>query len=551
MDGVPSLSAEITARMVAVTGADPELRPATKTQFGHYQSNIALRLAKKTGRPPREVAAEIVNALNAAGFDDLAEPIEVAGPGFLNIRLRATVLARAVSAVIADPQIGLSIRDMPQTVVVDYSGPNVAKQMHVGHLRSTIIGDCLARVLEAVGNNVIRRNHIGDWGRQFGMLIEQILDEGLDLDTLDLSGAEELYQRANAHLNADAEFAERARSRVVALQSKDSCTIAIWERLIEVSLTGFDASYARMNVLLTRDDVAGESSYNSLLAPVCADLETRGIAVQDQGALVVFVPGFEAPAILRNSAGGYGYDITDVAAIRQRVEELHADRLIYLTDARQADHFHKVFAVAQLAGYLPERVSAEFVGFGMVLGLDGKPFRTRDGNTVHLSELLDEAEQLAAPEVALAAIKYADLSNGLQKDYVFDPERMVTTTGDTGPYLQYAHARVCQILKRAAAEDMAIGTNVTVLSEVAEIELALALTRFSDVVDEVALALTPHKLCTYLFELASKLSNFYEQCPVLKSVDALRSSRLALCDATRRVLARGLNLLGIAAVERM
>ncbi|MDR2619842.1 MAG: arginine--tRNA ligase, partial [Propionibacteriaceae bacterium] len=453
---MPRLSVALTAYLQGITGVDPELRPATKPQFGHYQSNVALRLAKEAGRNPRELAAEIVAELDAAGFGDWVEPIEIAGPGFLNLRLRSDVLADAVSELRLDARVGLPLAAFTHTVVIDYSGPNVAKQMHVGHLRSTIIGDCLARVMEAVDYRVIRRNHIGDWGRQFGMLIEQILDENLDLNTLDLAGAEQLYQRANAHLNASPEFADRARARVVALQGGDAETSAIWRRLIEISLAGFAATYARMNVLLTREDVAGESSYNDMLAEICADLAARGVAVEDQGALVVFVPGFEAPAILRNSAGGYGYDVTDVAAIKRRVEELHANRIIYLTDARQADHFHKVFGVAKLAGYLPDSVSAEFVGFGMVLGPDGKPFKTRDGNAVHLTELLDEAEKLATPEVALAAIKYADLSNGLQKDYVFDPERMVATTGDTGPYLQYAHARVCQILRRAADEGLLI-----------------------------------------------------------------------------------------------
>jgi arginyl-tRNA synthetase len=422
--------------------------------------------------------------------------------------------------------------------------------MHVGHLRTTIIGDCFNRVLSAVGDTVIPQNHIGDWGRQFGMLIEQILFEDLDLDTLDLPGAEDLYLRANAHLSADESFAEKARERVVMLQSGDEATREIWSKLIAVSKRGFNKTYARLNVLLTDDDIAGESSYNDKLGEICADLEARGIAVKDQGALVVFVDGFDAPAIMRNSAGGYGYDVTDVAALRHRVEDLHADRLIYVTDARQANHFALLFGVCRKAGYLPESVTAEHIGYGMVLGKDGHPFKTRDGGAVHLDDLLDEAEKHAAPAVALAAIKYADLSNGIQKDYVFDPERMTATTGDTGPYLQYAHARVTQILARATAEGLEPG-QITQLAEPQEQTLALALTGFGDVVAEVAKQLTPHKLCGYLYDLSVKFSAFYENCPVMKSEGEVRASRLALCQATRQILGAGLNLLGIAAPDRM
>ncbi len=546
-----SLTQTLTTRIQAVTGTDPELRPSTKPQFGHYQCNVALRLAADQGRKPREVAQEIVDRLD---LDDLCEPLEIAGPGFINIRLRPGVLARAVTEQLADPRAGLARTAGPATVVIDYSSPNVAKQMHVGHLRSTIIGDCFTRVLRALGDTVVPQNHIGDWGRQFGMLIEQILEEALDLDQLDLAGAEELYLRANRHLDQDPAFADRARARVVALQGGDEATMAIWRRLIDISTTGFESTYARLGVLLTTADVAGESTYNDQLAGICQDLESRGIATMDGGALVVFVPGFEAPAILRNSAGGYGYDVTDVAALRHRVDDLGADRLIYVTDARQHDHFMKVFAVAARAGYLPESVQAEHVGFGMVLGKDGTPFKTREGTAVHLDDLLDEAESLATPEVALAAIKYADLSTQLQKDYVFDPARMTATTGDTGPYLQYAHARVSAILRRAGADGDLVddhSAEIARLDEKAEQWLALTLTRFPEVVAEVAAALTPHKLCGYLFDLATQFSTFYEQCPVLKSEDETRRSRLVLCRATQRVLALGLDLLGIPAPETM
>ena len=548
IEGMASVVEILASRIQAVTGVDPELRPSTKPQFGHYQCNVALRLGADQGRQPRQVASEIVSQLD---LDDLCEPLEIAGPGFINIRIRCDVLAGEVTAQLADPHVGIAQVEQPMVVVVDYSSPNVAKKMHVGHLRSTIIGDCFARILRAQGHTVIAQNHIGDWGRQFGMLIEQILDENLDLDHLDLSGAEDLYLRANTHLNNDDGFADRARARVVALQQGETATLALWQRLIEISLAGFDATYARLGVMLTNADVAGESSYNHMLASICQDLETRGIATINEGALVVFVPGYEAPIILRNSAGGYGYDVTDVAAIKHRIDDLGAQRLIYVTDARQHDHFMKVFAVAHLASYLTQAVLAEHIGFGMVLGSDGTPFKTRDGLVVHLDDFLDEAESVTTPEVGLAAIKYADLSNQLHKDYVFDIDRMTKTTGDTGPYLQYAHARICQILRRAQAESDLDAVEITHLDDPTEQMLALVLIRFPDVVDEVAANLVPHRLCGYLFELATNFSSFYEQCHVLNSPAEIRASRLALCRATQQVLATGLNLLGIHPPQSM
>lgn len=542
-----SLPALLSARVEAVAGVDPELRPATRPQFGHYQSNVALRLAKEQGRPPREVAAGLVEQID---LSDLCEPLEIAGPGFINLRIRADVLARVAGEVLTDPNAGINTTDRPKRVVIDYSAPNAAKQMHVGHLRSTIIGDCFTRVLRATGHTVIPQNHIGDWGRQFGMMVEQLIDEGADASALDLPGAEALYQRANAHLNESEEFAARARDRVVALQAGDPETLRIWRQIIDISLAGFNATYRRMNVLLTDADVAGESMYNHDLPVVAADLEDRGIAVVDDGALVVFVDGFAAPAMIRNSQGGYGYDCTDLAAVRHRVGDLAANRLIYVVGSPQQFHFDLIFAVSRKAGYLPEGVAAEFVGFGQVLGADGKKFSTREGTAVTLNSLLDAAEAEAAPSIALAAIKYADLSSGLQKDYAFDVSRMVATTGDTGPYLQYAHARVTQILRKAAAEEYPAGP-VTVLAEPEEQTLALLLSRFGEVVDTVADTLQPHRLCGYLYDLAGALSVFYERCPVLKSDGEVRASRLGLCLATKKVIAAGLDLLGIEAPERM
>ena len=545
MSSLPSL---LSARVEAVTGVDPELRPATKPQFGHFQSNVALRLANAEGRRPRDVATEIVAKLEIA---DLCEPPDIAGPGFLNFRLRTDVLAAAVTDQVADPSVGIVPADHSETVVIDYSAPNVAKQMHVGNLRSTIIGDCLHRVLAAVGHRVIPQNHIGDWGTQFGMLVEQIMLDGTDVLSLDLAGAEAVYQRANVHFKADPEFANAARRRVVALQAGDAETRQVWRQLLEISKSAFNAAYARLGVLLTDADLAGESIYNDDLATVVAELEESGIAVIDDGALCVFVEGFNAPMIVRKADGGYGYSTTDLAAVRHRVRQLHADRIIYVVGAPQSYHFDQVFAVSRLAGFLPEGVRAEHVAFGQVLGADGKKFSTRDGTAVTLNTLLDAAEEQAAPPVAMAAVKYADLSTGLNKDYVFDVGRMVQTTGNTGPYLQYAHARMSQVLRKAEAEGYGEQTKVLVLDEPAEQALALLLTRFGETVDEVADTLQPHRLCAYLYDLAGALSIFYEQCPVLKSTGDVRDSRLALCSATKRVLASGLNLLGIEALERM
>jgi arginyl-tRNA synthetase len=545
---VSSLSSLLSARIEAVAGIDPELRPATKPQFGHYQSNVALRLANSERKSPREVAADIVARLQIA---DLCDAPEIAGPGFINFRLRTEVLAQAVTDQLADPHVGVSQVSNRQVVVIDYSAPNVAKQMHVGHLRATVIGDCLRRVVAGVGHHVIAQNHIGDWGTQFGMLVEHILDEGIDASSLTLPEADELYARASARFRADEEFANRARRRVVDLQAGDEVTREIWHQLINISLIGFNAAYRRLGVLLTDDDLAGESTYNDELASLVAGLERDGTAVIDDGALCVFVDGFAAPMILRKRDGGFGYAATDLAAIRHRVRDLHANRIVYVVDARQSDHLDLVFAVARKAGFLPADVITEHVAFGTVLGTDGKPFKTREGTAVNLNTLLDAAEEQAAPPVALAAIKYADLSTGLNKDYVFDVSRMVQTTGNTGPYLQYAHARVTQVLRKGAARGYGEQSKVLVLEEPAEQTLALLLIRFGDIVDEVARTLQPHRLCNYLYELSGALAIFYEQCPVLQSSGAVRDSRLALCLATKRVLADGLTMLGIEPLERM
>ncbi|HIT74526.1 MAG TPA: arginine--tRNA ligase [Candidatus Avipropionibacterium avicola] len=543
-----SYAHELSQRFADLTGIDPELRPATRPEFGHFQTNVALRLAKTRGQKPRDIAAELVEQIE---LGDICEPLEIAGPGFINIRLTEAALADGVTTLLRDPHTGVAKAETPQRIVIDYSSPNVAKQMHVGHLRSTIIGDCFNRVLTAQGHEVVPQNHIGDWGTQFGQLLEQMDDEGLDASTLTLDEADALYKRAAARFKSDEAFAERARKRVVSLQGGDPLSRRQWEALIAISKDAFNQTYDRLGVKLTDEHLAGESTYNDLLAVVAAQVEESGVAVLDAGALCIFVDGYDAPLIIRKSDGGYGYDITDLTAIRYRVEELGAERIIYVTDVRQHSHFMQIFAAARTAGYLPESVVAEHVGYGMVLGEDGRPLKSRDGSAATLASLLDAAEAERARAIAIGAIKYADLSTGLNKDYVFDLDRMVQTQGDTGPYLQYAHARICQVERKAEAEQLTVPDAVTVLAHPSEQALALLLSRYGEIVADVAETLQPHRLCTYLHELAVAVARFYDDCPVLRSEGEVRQSRLGLIEAARRVLAHGLDLLGIQAPERM
>ncbi|MFD0484364.1 arginine--tRNA ligase [Kineococcus sp. GCM10028916] len=550
-------------------GWDPELRPATRPEFGHFQTNLPVRLAKPLGLPPREVADRL---LAGSHLEDVCLPPTFAGAGFLNLTLRPEFLAGQVTALLADPHLGVAQADPPRRVVVDHSSPNVAKQMHVGHLRSTVIGDALARVFAAVGDVVVRQNHVGDWGTQFGMLIEHLLEEGHDGADPDLSALDGFYRQARERFDADPGFAGRARARVVALQSGDPRTHHVWRRLVDTSMTSFAEVYARLGSGLTPADTAGESSYATDLAGVVDDLRTAGLLVESDGASCVFPRGFAnrdgepLPVVVRKSDGGYGYDATDLAALRHRVTALRADRIVYVVDARQALHFDQVFAVAREAGWLPEEVTVQHVAFGTVLGEDGRPFRTRTGGTVPLSALLDAAESRAAEvlggrgsrldasertavvrAVGIGAVKYADLVNGLGRDYVFSLERMVAMDGNTGPYLQYAHARAASLLERSAI----VTRDVSVLDHPAEVRLALLLTGFPGAVASVAETLEPHRLCGHLHQVATALSAFYEACPVLSAEGEVRASRLALCRATREVLAAGLGLLGIDAPERM
>lgn len=563
-DLVSHLVALVQSAMAARFGPDmasedPVLR---RSDHADFQSNAAMKLAKRVGVSPRDFATAVAEELE--GAVELAS-VEVAGPGFLNLTLSDEWLASLVGPVEAPAESGA-------TVVVDYSSPNVAKEMHVGHLRSTVIGDSLVRLLSFLGHEVIRQNHLGDWGTQFGMLIEHLLDTGsAGGPVADLNA---LYQEAKRRFDSDPDFAERARGRVVALQGGDPETLALWQGLVEESERHFEQVYSLLGVLLTLDDVRGESFYNPLLEPTVEELDSLGLTKVDDGALCVFPPGFSGrdgeplPLIVRKSDGGFGYAATDLAALRYRVRELGAQRVVYVVDARQSQHLAMVFAVGAMAGWLGEGggAAAEHVSFGTVLGPDNRPFKTRSGETVRLLDLLEEAvaratavieeknpdltgeeRDVVAQAVGIGAVKYADLSSDRVKDYVFDWNRMLSFDGNTAPYLQYAHARIRSILRRADAPAGAV-----VLTEPAERALALELLAFPAAVAGAAEHLQPHRLCTYLFELASAFTAFYEACPVLRAeTEEARGSRLALCEATAETLRAGLGLLGIEAPERM
>lgn len=547
---------------------DPAIRPSTHAD---YQANVALGLKARLGRPPREIANAIVAQLNAAAI----ERAEVAGPGFINVVLRSSFLSTEVRSVAADERLGLAPAAQPETVVVDYSGPNLAKEMHVGHLRSTIIGDSLVRVLETRGHRVIRQNHLGDWGTPFGMLIEELQESGHGAVGTSMAALSNFYRAARKHFDGDPAFAERARQRVVLLQGGDPATLALWKELVDATLGHAAILYRKLGVTLRNEDVAGESFYNPMLKDVIAELDRKGLIERSEGALCVFPPGFtgrdgaRVPLIVEKQDGGHGYATTDLAAIRYRILTLGATRILVVVGAPQAQHFAMIFAVAELAGWLAPPVRAEHVAFGSVLGADGKMFKTRAGEAVRLEDLLDEAVDRAravvveknpelseeerervARAVGIGAVKYADLSSDRIKDYVFDYTRMLAFDGNTAPYLQYAHARIRSILRRSETD--ALEPAAIEIRERAERDLALAILRFPTVVDAVAASLEPHQICTYLFELATAFSTFYEKCPVLKAPsDAERASRLALADTTARVLAKGLELLGIEAPERM
>jgi arginyl-tRNA synthetase len=553
-------------------GADPVLRVSDRAD---YQANGALALAKELGGSnPRSVAEEVVAA---AVLDDVCSAVEISGPGFINLTLSDEFVAGLVASLSRDPRLGVAPVASPERVVIDYSAPNVAKEMHVGHLRTTLIGDALARVLGFLGHEVLRENHIGDWGTPFGMLIEHLLDvDGAErAESFSVRDLNDFYATARAQFDSDPAFADRCRHRVVLLQSGDPETMGLWRIFVAESVRHAQEVYDLLGVLLTPEDIVGESFYNPFLPELVSELDAKGLLVEDGGALCVFPEGFEnrqgepLPLIVRKSDGGYGYPATDLAAVRDRTGRLGASRLVYVVGAEQTLHLRLVFAVAVLAGYLRDASAAVHAGFGLVLGTDGKKLASRSGESDRLIDLLTEGIDRAGavlkergsevpPErqaeiahaLGIGAIKYADLSTERMRDYVFDWERMLATDGNTGPYLQYAHARIRSIFRRSQVPPPSPGT-VPLLGEPQERALALELLRFAEAIEATAETLSPSKLCAYLFELATAFTSFYEACRVLVDDDALRTSRLGLCDLTARVLELGLSLLGMEAPEQM
>jgi arginyl-tRNA synthetase len=574
---LPNLSLLLTDRLApafaAVAGepADPVVR---RSQRADFQADGALALARRLGRKPRDIAGEIVGRAELA---DVASAVEVAGPGFINVTVRDDTLGTLLTGIVGDPRLGVPIATSLETVIVDYSAPNVAKEMHVGHLRSTVIGDAVVRLLDWLGHQVIKANHVGDWGTPFGMLIEHLVDLGEDEAAHELSVGDltAFYQAARQKFDADDSFKERSRQRVVALQGGDETTLRLWHLLVDQSERYFLAVYDRLDVRLAKPDFVGESFYNDMLESVVDELAELGMLRDSEGAKCVFPAGFTnrdgdpLPLIVRKSDGGYGYAATDLAAIRYRTGKLAATRLLYVVGTPQNQHLEMVYEAAREAGWLVEPARAEHVGFGSVLGTDGKILRTRAGTSIKLIELLDEAVARAADVVAeknpsldlaereavagivgIGAVKYADLSTDRRRDYVFDYDRMLSFDGNTAPYLQYAHTRIRSIFRRAGIEPPA-GVESVVVAEPAERALALELLGFGDVVDDVAETLELHRLAGYLYGLATTFTSFYEQCPVLRAEGDVQTSRLVLCDLTARTLAVGLGLLGIVAPDRM
>jgi arginyl-tRNA synthetase len=559
--------------------ADPIIRPS---QFADFQCNAAMGLAKRLGRKPRDIAADIVAAVDLA--DIAAEP-EIAGPGFLNIRLRTDWVAAQAAELAADPRLGVPAPERAETVVVDYSAPNVAKEMHVGHLRTTVVGDSIVRTLEKLGHTAVRQNHIGDWGTPFGMLIEHLLEVGEDSAEAELlkTDPNAFYQAARAKFDAsdaaadgEAGFAARARRRVATLQAGDGESLRIWTNLVDLSKQYFHRIYDMLGVTLTDEHLAGESTYNDQLEIACKDLEADGIARISDGALCVFPEGFTGrdeqplPLIIRKSDGGYGYATTDLAAIRHRVRDLGADRIAYVVGTAQELHFRMVFTTAREAGWLPEEVEAAHVKIGSVLGEDGKILRTRSGASLRLMALLEEAvakartvidelrpdlpeaerEQIAHA-IGIGGVKYADLSTAHDSDYTFDLDRMLALQGNTAPYLQYAIARIRSIGRRAEAAGVTAAAAPEVVND-AERALALQLLEFGPTLASVGAEYEPHRLCAYLFSLAQAFTAFYDASPILKEDDeAVRAGRLALAQLAERVLVEGLDALGVTAPQQM
>ncbi|MFJ9720400.1 arginine--tRNA ligase [Streptomyces sp. NPDC101213] len=575
------LASALSAALPEAVGADPLLRRSDRAD---YQANGILALAKKAKANPRELATRVVSEVVSG---DLIRDIEVSGPGFLNVTLTDRAIVENLGARYADAdRLGVPLADAPGTTVIDYAQPNVAKEMHVGHLRSAVIGAAVVRILEFTGESVVRRHHIGDWGTQFGMLIQYLDEHPHELDHKDaevsgeeaMSNLDRLYKAARRLFDADEEFRTRARRRVVDLQAGDPHTLAVWQRFVDESKIYFFSVFEKLDMEVRDEDIVGESGYNDMLAETCRLLEESGVAVRSEGALCVFFDdvkgpdGNPVPLIVQKSDGGYGYAATDLSAIRDRVRRLKADRLVYVVDARQSLHFKMVFETARRAGWLDGDATAHQLAFGTVLGKDGKPFKTREGETVKLVDLLDEAvdratavvrekaEKVGLSEreieengryVGIGAVKYADLSTSAVRDYKFDLDQMVSLNGDTSVYLQYAYARIQSILRKAGEARPAAHPELELAP--AERALGLHLDQFGETVQEVAAAYEPHKLAAYLYQLASHLTTFYDQCHVLSADNApeVVENRLFLVDLTGRTLHQGMALLGIRTPERL
>lgn len=571
------LSEKVSQAMIAAgapADCEPQVRQSAKVQFGDYQANGMMAVAKKLGMAPRQLAEQVLTHLDLSG---IASKVEIAGPGFINIFLEPAFLAEQVQQALTSDRLGV-FQPTRQTIVVDYSAPNVAKEMHVGHLRSTIIGDAAVRTLEFLGHHVIRANHVGDWGTQFGMLIawleKQQQENAGDMALADLEG---FYRDAKKHYDEDEAFAERARNYVVKLQSGDAYFREMWRKLVDITMTQNQITYDRLNVTLTRDDVMGESLYNPMLPGIVADLKAKGLAVESEGATVVFLDEFKNKegdpmgVIIQKKDGGYLYTTTDIACAKYRYETLHADRVLYYIDSRQHQHLMQAWTIVRKAGYVPDSVPLEHHMFGMMLGKDGKPFKTRAGGTVKLADLLDEALERArrlvaeknpdmpadeleklANAVGIGAVKYADLSKNRTTDYIFDWDNMLAFEGNTAPYMQYAYTRVLSVFRKADIDEQALASAPVIISEDREAQLAARLLQFEETLTVVAREGTPHVMCAYLYDVAGLFSGFYEHCPILSAEnDAVRNSRLKLAQLTAKTLKLGLDTLGIETVERM
>ncbi|EOA2695291.1 arginine--tRNA ligase [Citrobacter freundii] len=571
------LSEKVSQAMIAAgapADCEPQVRQSAKVQFGDYQANGMMAVAKKLGMAPRQLAEQVLTHLDLNG---IASKVEIAGPGFINIFLDPTFLAKHVQQALASDRLGVT-QPTKQTVVVDYSAPNVAKEMHVGHLRSTIIGDAAVRTLEFLGHKVIRANHVGDWGTQFGMLIawleKQQQENAGEMALADLEG---FYRDAKKHYDEDEAFAERARSYVVKLQGGDEYFREMWRKLVDITMSQNQLTYDRLNVTLTRDDVMGESLYNPMLPGIVADLKAKGLAVESEGATVVFLDEYKNKegepmgVIIQKKDGGYLYTTTDIACAKYRYETLHADRVLYYIDSRQHQHLMQAWTIVRKAGYVPDSVPLEHHMFGMMLGKDGKPFKTRAGGTVKLADLLDEALERArrlvaeknpdmpadeleklANAVGIGAVKYADLSKNRTTDYIFDWDNMLAFEGNTAPYMQYAYTRVLSVFRKADIDESALANAQVIINEDREAQLAARLLQFEETLTVVAREGTPHVMCAYLYDVAGLFSGFYEHCPILSAEnEEIRNSRLKLAQLTAKTLKLGLDTLGIETVERM